>query len=124
MRSTCNTGSSGEESSSNWRAASRPESVSDQILPRPDLRRQRQHPAQHFAERRAVVTGDPLAQREQFGVQHRLGVDQPQRLARLDLRRIVVAAQNHAGQLARPERHHEAAALAHPMPQGLRQRSK
>ena len=34
MRRICNTGSSGEESSSSWRAASRPESVRVQIFPR------------------------------------------------------------------------------------------
>ena len=51
-----------------------------------DFGSERQHAAQHFAERRAIVARDPAAQRQQFGVQHRLGIDQPQRFAGGDVR--------------------------------------
>ena len=58
----------------------------------------------------------------QLGVQHRLGIDQPEGFARGHFGRLVMAAQNHAGQLARPERHHEAAARLDAVAQGLGQR--
>ena len=91
-------------------------------LAAPDFGGQRQHAPQHVAQRRAVIAGDPAAQRQQLRAQHRLGIDQPQRLARGHRGRLVVAAQDHAGQLARPERHHQPAARPHAVAQRLRQR--
>ena len=85
-----------------------------------DVGRQRQHAAQHLAERRAVISRDPFAQREQFGVEHRLGVDQAQRFARLDAGRFVMASQDHAGKAAAAERHQYAAARLDAMAQRFR----
>ena len=59
MRSTAATGSSGPASSSNCRAASQP-GVGERInFARTDFARERQHGAQHLAQRRAVIAGDP-----------------------------------------------------------------
>ncbi len=91
-------------------------------LPPPHLRRQRQHAAQHLAQRRAVVARDPAPQRQQLRIQHRLGIDQPERLARGHGRRLVMAAEDHARQPARSERRHDAAARARAVPQCLGQR--
>ena len=91
-------------------------------LPAPNLRRQRQHAAQHFAQWRAVVARDPAPQRQQFRIQHRLGIDQPERLARGHGRRLVMAAEDHARQPARSERRHDAAARPDAVPQCLGQR--
>ena len=117
MRRTCATGSSGDESSSSWRAASRPESVSEYNLAATDFGGEREHAAQHVAERRAVVARDPAAQRQQLGVEHGFGVEQAERVACGDFGRIVVAAHDHAGELARSERDQEAAARTDAMPQ-------
>jgi len=78
---------------------------------------ERKHTAQHFAERRAVVSRDPLAEGKQFGVQHRLSVDQAQRFAGFDAGRVVMAAYNHPGKAAATKRHEYAAARPDAMAQ-------
>ena len=81
-----------------------------------------QHAAQHIAQRRAVIARNPPPQRHQLRTEHRLAIDQAQCIARGHpggsswQRRIT------PGQLAWSERHHEAAAHAHAMPQRVRQR--
>src|SRR5262249_30143313 len=77
---------------------------------------------QHFAQRRAVVAADPLPERQEFLIEHGLSVEQPQHLPRLHLRRVVMAAQDHAGQLPWTKRNQDAAAGRYPMTQRLRQR--
>ena len=86
------------------------------------FRRQWQHAAQHFAERGAVVAGDPAAERQQFGSQHRLGIQQAHGVARGGRGRVVVAGQHHARQFSRAEGHHKPATRPHAVPQGFGQR--
>ena len=78
---------------------------------------ERKHTAQHFAERRAVVSRDPFAEGEQFGVQHGLGVDQAQRFAGFDSGRFVMASDDNAGKAAAAKRHEYAAARPDAMAQ-------
>ena len=59
---------------------------------------------------RAVIAGDPAAEREQFAVEHRFGIDQAQGLARGHGGALVVAAQDDASELAGSEGHQDAAA--------------
>jgi hypothetical protein len=87
-----------------------------------DFRGQWQHAAQHVAQRRAIIAGDPAAQAEQFGIEHRLGIDQAQRFAGGHGGRFVVAAQDHAGEFARAEGNHDAAARPHAVAEGFGQR--
>ena len=88
-------------SSSSWRAASQT-GVGERIdLAAPDFAAERQHGAQHLAERRAIIAGDPSAEGQQFGVQHRLGIDQPQRVARGTSGGSSWHAQRNAGHFAR-----------------------
>ncbi len=86
-----------------------------------DIGGQRQHAAQHFAQGRAVVAGDPAAQGEELGIQHRFGIDQAHGLARRDGGGPVVTTEDDAGELAGSEGHHDAAAGTRPMAQGFRQ---
>ena len=81
---------------------------------------ERKHTAQHFAERRAVVSRDPLAEGKQFGVQHRLSVDQAQRFAGFDAGRVVMAAYNHPGKAAAAKGHEYSAARLDAMAQRFR----
>jgi len=87
-----------------------------------DFRCQRQHAAQHVAQRGAIITGDPAAQAEQFRIEHRLGIDQAQGFAGGKVRRLVVAAQDDASEFARAEGNHNSAARPHAVAEGLGQR--
>ena len=88
----------------------------------PDIRRQRQHAAQHFAQRRAVVIRYPARERKQRGVEHRRGIDQSQHFARRHRRSFVVTTQHHAGHFARTKRNQHAASGKHAVAQRQRQR--
>ncbi len=116
------TGSSGEESSRSWRAASRPESVRGRDFAATNLGGKGQHAAEHVAEWRAVVTADPPPEREELGAENGFGIEQAQCVARGDFRSIVVAAQDDAGEFAGAEGDENAATRADAMPQGVRQR--
>ncbi len=87
-----------------------------------DFARERHHRPQHLAERRAVVAGDPFAERQHFLGQHRLAVEQPQRVARASLGCLIVRAQNNAGEFPRAERHEQPAPGPYAVPQSFRQR--
>jgi len=122
--------SSARSSSTRDRCPFRDQQLPDDVVPlvgqRPELRLpdfpgQRRHPAQHFAQRRAVVFRHPAPQREQFRVQNRLLVEQPQSFPRLHLRRLVVGFENHSGQLARPEWDDDPAARNGPVAQRFRE---
>lgn len=69
----------------------------------------------------AVVVRDPLAERQHAGGQDRFGVEQAHRFARSGLGRLIVAAQDEAGEFAGAERHEHATARLHAMPQGVGQ---
>ena len=87
-----------------------------------DFGGQREHAAQHLAERGAVVGGDPAGERDQLVVEHGLGIDQAEGVADGHVGRLVVAGERHAGELARAEGHDEAAAGLDAVAQGLGQR--
>ena len=83
-----------------------------------DIRSERQHRAQHLSQRRAVIAGNPFAQRDQFVVENRLRVDQAQGVFERDIRRVVVHPQYDAGQLPRAERNQHTRARLYAMLQG------
>ena len=53
-----------------------------------DVGCERRHGAQSLAQGRAIVLGDPAAQLQQPGIEHRLFIQQPQSFARLGQRRF------------------------------------
>ena len=76
----------------------------------PDVGRQRRHRAQGFAQRGAIVRGNPAAEVQQALVEGGLFVQQPQRFLRRAGLEPAVGRQNHAGQLARSEGNQDPAA--------------
>jgi YD repeat-containing protein len=86
------------------------------------LAAQWQHRFEYFAQRRAVVFGDPAAQLEQFRREGGLFVEQPQHVARRLCGLAVVARQDNPRQLASAERRHHPRAGFYAMAQCFRQR--
>jgi hypothetical protein len=70
----------------------------------------------------AVVGGDPASERDQFGIEHGLGVEQAHRGFGGHLGMVVMTAQDDPDEFARPERHHDAAAGLDAMPQRIGKR--
>ena len=122
MRRICATGSSGEESSSKLAGGVAAGIGEGPHLALADLGGQRQHAAEHFAQGRAVVGGDPAAEREQFGVEHGLGIDQAEGVAGGYFGAVVVAAQDDAGEFAGAEGDEDAAAGLDAVAEGIGQR--
>ena len=89
-----------------------------------DLARERRHGAQGLAQRGAIIVGDPVAEAEQFRIEHGLLVEQAQDVARGALGQVfcgaAVGPQHQPGQRARAERSQHPAPGLHPVAQGLR----
>jgi len=86
-----------------------------------DFRGNRGHRAQYLAERGAVVVGHPAAEFEQVRVEGGLGVEQPEGVASLHGGRLVVHAEDDAGEFALAERHQQAAARLDAVAESFRQ---
>ena len=96
----------------------------------PHLGRQRQHAAQHLAERRQVILRDPLGQCQQMLAEQRLLVEHCLEILapRSPAERLTLTRRHHADELFVAERHDDARAalrrlaLAHRIGEGAVQR--
>ncbi len=87
-----------------------------------DFGSQRQHGAQDFAERSAVVAGDPVAEAEEFVVEDRFGIDQAEGVFEIRVGRIVMNTEDDAGEFARAEGDEDACAGLDAMLESERER--